>query len=301
MQRGSQDNALVRGLTDYLETLQMAGVDAVSLVVPDELKQQLLPPQSVALQVAPTPKQPDINRQPVTAPAVAAPAATLPTVAAPVVAAPAAALPAVASPPDSAEGFRLDLSAADRVATLQQLAAQTAQCKQCAELVANRTQTVFGVGNPYAELVFLGEAPGADEDKQGVPFVGRAGKLLTDMIEKGMKLKRDDVYICNILRCRPPGNRNPEPDEATCCRSFLDATLQVIRPKYLCCLGAVAATNLLHSAETIGRLRGRVLDYQGIKVVCTYHPAYLLRNPSAKSAAWDDLKLLMREMGLPVP
>ena len=174
-------------------------------------------------------------------------------------------------------------------------------CKKCVEPVAYRTQTVFGVGNPFSELVFLGEAPGADEDRQGIPFVGRAGKLLTDMIEKGMKLQRNDVYICNILRCRPPGNRNPFPDEATLCRPFLDATMQVIRPKFICCLGSIAATNLLNTPETIGRLRGRVHDYQGIKVVCTYHPAYLLRNPSAKSAAWDDLKLLMREMGLPVP
>ncbi|MCL2119994.1 MAG: uracil-DNA glycosylase [Planctomycetaceae bacterium] len=281
MQHGFQDNDLVRGLTDYLETLQMAGVDAISLVVPQELQPQVQFPAPVAQQEETMPQRPVTVVIPPAPPPVES--------------------PEVPSPPVAINGFGLDLSAADREATLRQLAAQVALCNKCAEPVANRTQTVFGVGNPFSELVFLGEAPGADEDRQGVPFVGRAGKLLTDMIEKGMKLKRDDVYICNILRCRPPGNRNPSPNEAALCRPFLDATLQVIRPKFICCLGSIAATNLLNTPETIGRLRGRVHGYQGVKVVCTYHPAYLLRNPSAKSAAWDDLKLLMREMGLPVP
>ncbi|MGL6194331.1 MAG: uracil-DNA glycosylase [Thermoguttaceae bacterium] len=188
----------------------------------------------------------------------------------------------------------------DRNVALSELTAEVAKCKKCKELVANRTQTVFGVGNPYAELVFVGEAPGADEDKQGVPFVGRAGQLLTDMITKGMKINREDVYICNILRCRPPGNRNPSPDEAKACRHFLDRTLEVIQPKFICCLGAVAAQNLLGTEETIGKLRGRVLQHAGAKVICTYHPAYLLRNPSAKGATWEDLQLLMKEMGLPI-
>lgn len=183
-------------------------------------------------------------------------------------------------------------------AALAQIAAEVAQCECCSELVQNRTQTVFGTGNPNSKLVFLGEAPGADEDKQGVPFVGRAGQLLTDMITKGMKLKREDVYICNILRCRPPGNRNPSPEEAENCRTFLDRTLEIVKPKYICCLGAVAAKNLLHSEESIGKMRGKVLDYHGIKVICTYHPAYLLRNPSAKAETWKDLQLLMKEMGL---
>jgi DNA polymerase len=136
-----------------------------------------------------------------------------------------------------------------------------------------------------------------DEDKQGVPFVGRAGQLLTDIIVKGMQMRRDDVYICNILRCRPPGNRNPLPDEAGHCREFLDRTLEIIKPKFICCLGAVAAKNLLDSEKTIGALRGTIWDYNGIKVVCTYHPAYLLRNPAAKKDTWDDIKLLLQEMG----
>jgi len=188
----------------------------------------------------------------------------------------------------------------DRVAALAELAKRVAACTRCAELAQSRTQTVFGVGNPHARLVFCGEAPGRDEDLQGEPFVGRAGKLLTDMIQKGMKLKRSDVYILNILRCRPPGNRNPLPLEAAQCREYLDGQLAIIRPEMICCLGAVAAQNLLDTAVPIGRLRGTVHDYQGIKVVCTYHPAYLLRNPSAKRPTWEDLQLVMREMGMKV-
>lgn len=183
---------------------------------------------------------------------------------------------------------------------LRLLADEVTKCTQCPVLVNYRTQTVFGVGNPDAELVFLGEAPGADEDKQGEPFVGRAGQLLTDIITKGMKLQREDVYICNILRCRPPDNKfallcDNEPEK---CRPFLDRTLEVIKPKYICCLGAVAAQNLLHLDTPIGKMRGNVYDYKGIKVVCTWHPAYLLRNPAAKRETWQDVKLLMKEMGL---
>ncbi len=192
-------------------------------------------------------------------------------------------------------------SSDDRGAALAEVAKDVAACTQCAELAKTRTQTVFGVGSPHARLALLGEAPGADEDRQGEPFVGRAGKLLTDMIEKGMRLRRDDVYILNILRCRPPENRNPLPAEATACRKFLDRQLAIIRPEFLCCLGAVAAQNLLDTTTPIGQLRGRVHDYQGIKVVCTYHPAYLLRNPSAKAKTWEDLQLLMKEMGLKIP
>jgi uracil-DNA glycosylase family 4 len=185
-----------------------------------------------------------------------------------------------------------------RSAALAEAARDVAACTRCAELVRNRTQTVFGVGNPYARLVFCGEAPGADEDRLGEPFVGRAGQLLTDIIVKGMKMRRRDVYILNILRCRPPGNRNPLPVEAAACREFLDRQLAIIQPEFICCLGAVAAQNLLQTDTPIGRLRGHVLDYHGIKVVCTYHPAYVLRNPSAKKFVWDDIQLLMAEMGM---
>jgi DNA polymerase len=186
-----------------------------------------------------------------------------------------------------------------KTAQLRELAQKVAQCTLCSELALSRTQTVFGVGNPDAKLVFLGEAPGADEDKQGEPFVGRAGMLLNDIIVKGMKLRREDVYICNILRCRPPGNRTPSLEEAERCKPFLDQTLEIIKPHYICCLGAVAAQNLLQTLNSIGSMRGKIFHYNTIKVVCTYHPAYLLRNPSAKKQTWEDIQLLMREMGLP--
>jgi len=184
-----------------------------------------------------------------------------------------------------------------RQAALDALAAEVAACRRCPELVRNRTQTVFGVGNPYARLVFCGEAPGADEDRLGEPFVGLAGQKLTDIIVKGMKMRREDVYILNILRCRPPGNRTPLPDEAAACREFLERQLEIIQPKFICCLGAVAAQNLLGVNLPISKLRGQVFECRGAKLLCTYHPAYLLRNPAAKRIVWEDIKLLMAEMG----
>jgi uracil-DNA glycosylase len=183
--------------------------------------------------------------------------------------------------------------------TLQILAQEVAGCTRCYELAATRTQTVFGVGNPQARLCFLGEAPGADEDRLGEPFVGRAGQLLNKILE-ACKLEREDVYILNVIKCRPPGNRNPLPEEARNCRRYLNRQFELIKPEFVCCLGSVAAQNLLETTETIGRLRGKVHRHGQIKVVCTYHPAYLLRNPSAKKQTWEDMKLLMREMGTPV-
>ncbi len=183
--------------------------------------------------------------------------------------------------------------------TLEVLQKEVAQCTLCHELATTRTQTVFGVGHPKARLCFLGEAPGADEDRLGEPFVGRSGQLL-DKILAACSLSRDEVYILNVLKCRPPGNRNPTPQESTNCRRFLDRQLELIDPEYICCLGAVAAQNLLDTTEAIGRLRGKVHQYRGINVVCTYHPAYLLRNPAAKKHTWDDMKLLMRQLGTPV-
>jgi len=182
-------------------------------------------------------------------------------------------------------------------ATLEVLQQQVAACTLCDELAATRTQTVFGVGNPNARLVFLGEAPGADEDRQGEPFVGAAGQLLTKIIE-ACKLTRDEVYILNVLKCRPPGNRNPSPSESTNCKQYLRRQLEIIDPEYICCLGAVAAQNLLDTTQTIGRLRGKLHYYRGIKVVCTYHPAYLLRTPSAKGDCWADMKMLMAQLGV---
>ena len=180
---------------------------------------------------------------------------------------------------------------------LQILQESVVSCTQCSELASTRTQTVFGVGHPGARLCFLGEAPGADEDRQGEPFVGAAGQLL-DKIIAACRLRRQDVYILNVLKCRPPGNRNPLPEEATNCRSFLQRQLDLIQPEFICCLGTVAAQNLLGTTETIGKLRGQIHTFQGFQVVCTYHPAYLLRNPAAKNHVWDDMKFLMRALGV---
>lgn len=222
--------------------------------------------------------------------------------ASPAVAPAAAANTAPAAPPASLPVVDLPVadSAESRAVRLAQLAARVAKCTRCAELARTRTQTVFGDGSPCAKLVFMGEAPGADEDRQGKPFVGAAGQKLTEIIVNGMKLRREEVYILNTIKCRPPGNRAPLPEEAANCREYLDQQLAILQPQYICCLGAVASQNLLGTEATIGRLRGRVHDYHGIKVVCTYHPAYLLRNPSARADVWEDVKRLMSEMGLKV-
>jgi DNA polymerase len=178
---------------------------------------------------------------------------------------------------------------------------EVAGCPRCPVLVESRTQTVFGEGSPTARLMFIGEAPGADEDRTGRPFVGRAGQLLNDMITKGMGLRREDVYIANVLKCRPPGNRDPQPDEVAHCRGYLERQLAVVRPKFLCILGRIAAQALLETAVPLARLRGRWHNVRGIQAIVTYHPAYLLRNPESKRDAWEDLKTLMRAMELKPP
>ena len=169
-------------------------------------------------------------------------------------------------------------------------------CTRC-KLHKARTNIVFGVGNPKAQLVFVGEGPGRDEDEQGEPFVGRAGKLLTQMIE-AMGLRRQDVYICNVVKCRPPENRLPEKDEIGTCSPFLFRQLGVIGPKVICCLGACAAQTLLNTNQGISRYRGEWFDYRGSKLIATYHPAYLLRNPNAKGEVWKDLQKVMAVLGL---
>ena len=165
------------------------------------------------------------------------------------------------------------------------------ECTRCKLSGLGRTQVVFGVGNPSADRMFVGEAPGADEDEQGVPFVGRAGQLLTKIIE-AIGLRREDVYIANVIKCRPPQNRNPEPDEIETCEPFLFQQIDVIKPKVIVTLGKFAAQCLLRSEEPISRLRGRLFDYRGAKLIPTFHPAYLLRNPSSKREVWEDMKLV---------
>jgi len=166
-------------------------------------------------------------------------------------------------------------------------------CTRCKLHTLGRTQIVFGVGNPEADLMFVGEAPGADEDEQGIPFIGRAGQLLTKIIE-AIDLRRDDVYIANIIKCRPPQNRNPEPDEVASCEPFLFRQIDVIKPKVIVALGKYAAQTLLRVETPISRLRGRVFDYRGAQLIPTFHPAYLLRNPSSKREVWEDMKLVKR-------
>jgi len=172
------------------------------------------------------------------------------------------------------------------------------ECTRC-KLHKTRHKIVFGDGSPKADLVFIGEGPGADEDAQGLPFVGRAGKLLTQMIE-AMGLRRGDVYICNVVKCRPPENRQPEKDEVTACSPFLFRQLDVLKPKVIVCLGSTAAQTLLQTNRGISHFRGEWLDFRGYKMLATYHPAYLLRNPGAKGEVWKDLQKVMAELGLEV-
>ncbi len=182
--------------------------------------------------------------------------------------------------------------------TLLKIREDLGECTRC-KLHKARNKIVFGDGNPKAQLVFVGEGPGHDEDMQGLPFVGRAGKLLTQMIE-AMGLQRKDVYICNVVKCRPPDNRTPEKDEVTTCSPFLLRQLDAIAPKVIVCLGSVAAQTLLETNRGISHFRGEWLEFRGRKLLATYHPAYLLRNPSAKSEVWKDLQKVMAVLGLEV-
>ena len=182
------------------------------------------------------------------------------------------------------------------VQTLTALRTAIGDCQRC-RLCEKRNSIVFGVGNPDAEIVFIGEGPGYEEDKQGEPFVGRAGQLLTQIITKGMQMQRSDVYIANVVKCRPPENRNPEPDEIAACEPFLAKQLEIIRPKVIIALGKFAAQTLLKDTTPITRLRGKWQSYHGIKLMPTLHPAYLLRNPKDKRLVWEDIKAVLRETG----
>lgn len=199
---------------------------------------------------------------------------------------------------------------ATRTVNLQQIdESEVKPCIKCG-LHATRNHTVFGVGSPAARIMFVGEAPGADEDASGEPFVGRAGQLLTDMIQKGMGLRREDVYICNVIKCRPPNNRTPATDELVACKGYLWRQIEIIKPEVIIALGAPAAQTLLNTREGIGRLRGRWHSFyasgsadfgEPIQLMATFHPAYLLRTPSEKSKAWEDLKMVMARLSIPLP
>jgi DNA polymerase len=188
----------------------------------------------------------------------------------------------------------------DPQAALRAIRDEIGDCRRC-KLCERRTQIVFGVGNPSAEIMFVGEGPGEEEDRKGEPFVGRAGQLLTDIITGGMGLQRSDVYIANVVKCRPPGNRNPEPDEIAACEPFLVAQIEAISPKVIVALGKFAAQTLLRTTTPISKLRGQWGEFHGRKLMPTFHPSYLLRNPADKKLVWADIQLVMREVGLEPP
>jgi uracil-DNA glycosylase family 4 len=186
------------------------------------------------------------------------------------------------------------LQESEPMMTLESIREEIGDCQRC-KLARTRTNIVFGSGNPNAELVFVGEAPGSDEDQQGLPFVGRAGQLLTKIIES-INLKREDVYICNVLKCRPPENRNPDPEEVATCNPFMKHQLAAIKPKIVCCLGTFAAQTVLQTVSPISKLRGKFFDMDGIRVIATFHPAYLLRSPDKKREVWEDMKQIRAEL-----
>lgn len=288
-------SSLSRQVLQRLESLRRAGVDRI--------------PRPPEYEPAPRPARPVVHEEPT--PVAASPVlAKPPLVSAPPTtpAKPPAPTPKTLAPalggslfeePESQLGPYVPPD--ERTERLRVLQEEVAGCTRCALLASTRTQTVFGEGNPQARLMFIGEAPGADEDRTGRPFVGRAGQLLNDMITKGMGLRREDVFIANVLKCRPPNNRDPQPDEVAHCRGYLDAQIAIVRPEFLCFLGRISAQAMLETGVPLGRLRGRWHRYRGIPAIVTYHPAYLLRNPEGKRDAWADLKLLMNAMGIKPP
>ena len=274
-------SVLIREMRQRLESLRRAGLDR--LPAPVALEPRRPDP---AVHAARTPEPPTAPAPPV-----------LPSAPPPL---PQAEAPA-GSLFDAVDFESAAFPPEERPAQLAALAAEVAACTRCPILAATRTQTVFGSGPPDARLMFVGEAPGGDEDRIGQPFVGRAGMLLTDMITKGMGLRREEVYIANVLKSRPPENRTPDAVEVAHCLPFLERQIAIIRPQFLCLLGRVAATALLDTMLPLGRLRGRWHRYRGIPTIVTYHPSYLLRSPEEKKKAWEDLQLLMQAMGLKPP
>jgi uracil-DNA glycosylase family 4 len=249
----------IEQLKEHLEFMQELGIDAISAEVLNSMKKPTVSPRrspavSTILEPMPKDKQKKI-KQP--APLIIEPSMTTSPLTSP-------------------------------FSTLEALRGEIGDCHRC-KLCNGRTNIVFGSGNPLAKLVFVGEGPGADEDAQGLPFVGKAGQLLTKIIES-IQMTRDEVYICNVVKCRPPNNRVPEKDEVAACSPFMRAQLGVIRPKVICCLGATAAQTLLETTAFLGKLRGRFYDFHGSQLIVTYHPAYLLRNPAAKRDVWEDMK-----------
>jgi DNA polymerase len=206
-----------------------------------------------------------------------------------------------AAPPHGTEIAKIVVTAqAAQPAALESIREEIGDCTRC-KLHKGRSSIVFGEGDPKAAVLFVGEGPGFEEDQQGRPFVGAAGQLLTDIIEKGMKIKRAEVYICNIVKCRPPNNRNPEPDEVEACIGFVKKQINVIKPKVIVTLGNVPTQNLLGTKQGITKMRGVWQEYEGIPVMPTFHPSYLLRSPGEKGKVWEDIKLVMKKLGMSIP
>lgn len=235
-------------------------------------------------------------------PAAMAPVAQTPAPVSPQPPAEAPTAPAgpVDPPVSTSDPYPAIVAAEQRPASLQVISKEVTDCHRCPQLAEFRTQTVFGVGDPNARLVFVGEGPGEQEDRAGLPFVDAAGQLL-DKILGACGLHRDQVYILNTVKCRPPQNRNPKQNELENCWGYGRRQLEILQPEFICCLGSVAAKTVLNTNLAVGKLRRRFHDYRGSKVMVTYHPAYLLRTSSAKKHAWDDMQMLMREMGIKIP
>lgn len=208
--------------------------------------------------------------------------------------------PARVPKPSAGEGAGSPPGAPEAKGGLEQIRAEMGECRRC-RLAEGRSRIVFGTGNPRARVLFVGEGPGADEDRIGEPFVGRAGQLLTDIIQKGMGLRRSEVYIANVVKCRPPDNRKPLPDEMAACLPFLEAQIRAVSPEVIVALGATALEALLGRQAPITRIRGRWMEWRGIPLMPTFHPSYLLRNPAAKREVWQDIQAVMARLGLAPP
>ncbi|QDT10415.1 uracil-DNA glycosylase [Planctomycetes bacterium K23_9] len=304
----AQSAALAR----HLQASGVAFLPQADVNVAKEMQQHFATPAAASVEadaIAPVrpsapsqlPAQP-ANQQTTQQPAQSPPTQSPPTQSPPAIKTGASPPNRSASPPIVADTIEANydgpsLGETDRMAKLNVLSESVAACTKCEQLAQCRTKTVFGEGSATPRFAFFGEGPGADEDRTGRPFVGKAGQLLTKMIE-ACTLRREDVYIFNTVKCRPPGNRNPDPSELTNCREYFEAQLAILRPEYIVCMGAISSQTLLNSKLSVGRLRGKFHRYFDSKVLVTYHPAYLLRNPDAKKAAWQDLQLMLRDSGI---
>ena len=274
---------ILASLRDYVEQIREEGLEGLSSSVAPAISQKTSTTRESV--VAAPPRE-------------ARPIASSPNVAAP---SPSLKAPAtVASNTPASTEATYKYPGLETTADLAALREFIGDCTRC-KLAPLRTNLVFGVGNPQADLMFIGEGPGAEEDLRGEPFVGRAGQLLTDIIERGMGMTRAEVYICNVIKCRPPENRNPEPDEVAACEPFLLRQIDLVRPRVIVGLGTFAVQAVLKLKTPISKLRGNWHEVRGIKLMPTFHPAYLLRNPGDKRLVWSDIQQVMKALGRPIP